>query len=1039
VDPNANPVALPSAASSLTRGAVTGSKVWTLEDANNLTKGRWLETVSFYDDKGRVIQTQSDNINDGKETVTSRYDFSGKVLCTYQVHENPFSTLGEFRVSTQMKYDAAGRLLNVQKVLNDVEYDALTVFKNEYDELGQLKNKYQGWGDVITADFHAFDYWNQLAYEYNIRGWLKSINKDYVNNSPSQPGFSFFGEELSYDYGFNSQQYNGNIAGIKWRSYGDDEERAYGYEYDNTNRLTKADFTQLSGSAWNTSSGLDFSVGGKNGKIEYDANGNILSMLEKGWKPGGSVAIDNLVYSYLPHSNRLNSVTDLNNDASTRLGDFKTNSTHPQYNAKSLLTSASIQSEFDQVNDYSYDVNGNLTGDKNKGIGVITYNHLNLPYKIDIPGKGYIIYIYDAAGNKLQKKVHDETNAQKPDKTTEYMGAFNYDDNELQFISHEEGRFRRKPEETITLANGGSYTWPAYFVSDYFIKDHLGNVRAIYTNELGTDNYPAATMEEANAGLEDQFYMNLNSTRSDLVDGYPATDPNNHKVAKVGGNSSKVGPGIMLKVMAGDWMDIMVSSWYKTAAGTTPDAPEPITDLVNQLSTAIQQVTGGKLTSSQLLSSGSFNSEIGQFLSYHDHYDPNKPKAYLNWLLFDEQFHVVGSSSAYDQVPDQSAYIASDGSARVYNHVVPHVYAQRNGYLYVYVSNETPNIPVFFDNLQVMHARGPLLEETHYYPFGLVQQGISSKALNFGSPENKIKFQEQELASKEFSDGSGLEMYEFKYRMHDPQTGRFWQSDPLSHDYRYNSPYAFSENRVTNGRELEGLEYVSIHHYANGTNGIKMFYKSTDKEINRRGGTTSGIYNSASYGPAGKGIVHYYYNGDGKLIPKSTRWDQQQTGGASDFKFHGLYSGPGSVTDRNGKYDFSFQPIDWSDAIAKRHDMDYAAVQKNDKPGDVKGIGFLEDIRTVQADRDMVQRIEDYKDLSKDVQGVETPFRTSWSGEMELSMAGQSVVISALATYKQWKIDNGYGNQDTYDTLSDQFRKENKAVAAVIDLIVSGK
>jgi RHS repeat-associated protein len=316
-------------------------------------------------------------------------------------------------------------------------------------------------------------------------------------------------------------------------------------------------------------------------------------------------------------------------------------------------------------------------------------------------------------------------------------------------------------------------------------------------------------------------------------------------------------------------------------------------------------------------------------------------------------------------------------------------------------------------------------------------KGISFKALSFGNPENKIKFQGQEFATKEFSDGTGLEMYEFKYRMDDPQIGRFWQQDPLAHDYRYNSPYAFSENRVIDGRELEGLEYVSIHHYANGVNGIKMHYKSTDKEINKIHGTTSGIYNSASYGPQGKGAIHYYYNSNGSIDPEKTRWDQRQTGGKSELEFHGLYSGSGSITDRNGKYDFSFQPIDWADAIAKRHDMDYYAVQKNDKPGDVKGIAFLEDVRTVQADRDMVQRIGDYRDLFKDVTGVETPNRTSWSGEMELAMTGQSVIISALATYKQWKIDNGYGNQVTYDTLRDQFRKDNKAVAFLIDQIVN--
>ena len=46
----------------------------------------------------------------------------------------------------------------------------------------------------------------------------------------------------------------------------------------------------------------------------------------------------------------------------------------------------------------------------------------------------------------------------------------------------------------------------------------------------------------------------------------------------------------------------------------------------------------------------------------------------------------------------------------------------------------------------------------------------------------------------------------FKYRMHDPRVGRFFAVDPLFKQYAYNSPYAFSENRVIDAIELEGLE-----------------------------------------------------------------------------------------------------------------------------------------------------------------------------------------------------------------------------------------
>jgi RHS repeat-associated protein len=48
----------------------------------------------------------------------------------------------------------------------------------------------------------------------------------------------------------------------------------------------------------------------------------------------------------------------------------------------------------------------------------------------------------------------------------------------------------------------------------------------------------------------------------------------------------------------------------------------------------------------------------------------------------------------------------------------------------------------------------------------------------------------------------------YKYRMHDARLGRFLSLDPLAPEYPHNSPYAFSENRVIDGIELEGLEFL---------------------------------------------------------------------------------------------------------------------------------------------------------------------------------------------------------------------------------------
>lgn len=274
-----------------------------------------------------------------------------------------------------------------------------------------------------------------------------------------------------------------------------------------------------------------------------------------------------------------------------------------------------------------------------------------------------------------------------------------------------------------------------------------------------------------------------------------------------------------------------------------------------------------------------------------------------------------------------------------------------------------------------------------YYPFGWIVPGRNlASGYRFG-------FQGQEMDNEMKGLGGSIN---YKYRVHDPRIGRFLSIDQLTKDFPHNSPYAFSENRVIDGVELEGLEYITIHHTIDPKTKLEVARAYDFKYLNKKS-----WYYSESFGPEGRGIKHTYKYTDGSEAPEA-RWDLHQEGWftGNSISMNGFYSGDGCITYTGyDDYDFRWAPRDIQDAISKIHDMDYAAVKNK--------VGILEDTRTLKADRKMV------KSIAKSFFTAE--FKAS-SLEAKHGSYKAIMFIDLMAGYKAWKVKEleklGY---DPYD------------------------
>ena len=649
-------------------GLSTGSLVKVLDDDPD----NYLLTINFYDQKYRPIQSHVQNHVNGWDVYESEYNFDNSLKKSIRFHWAN-STSFPVIIKNRYEYDHVGRLVDeFMSVGSGTSPPEKLVGHYEYNLLGQLIRQDLDYKPATS------DFLQHIDYRYNIRGWLTSINNAELDDDGTInfDDLDVFGEEIYYDntdaisidQGEESpfvplNQYNGNISSIRWKSKNSDipsdarPENVYCYRYDDLNQMTAAYYARTEAGV---SGYYDQDYHLFNEKLSYGLDGNIWSF-NRNHADG---VMDELVYSYEGH--KLMEVTDA---ITPTMGNG--------------FTDGNTTGD-----DFAYDSNGNLLEDLNKELA-FAYNHLNLPQLIE-HGTDELRYIYDATGRKLRtiypdSKVHD------------YVSGIEYNDNELLFLNTSFGRIKATGPQAYCSVN---------FAYEYFIKDHLGSVRAVITREENAPqhNY-SATMEDAASTAEEAQFYNVAETRA-----------NGHSVLQVANGSTRasltnstgepIGPAKVLYVQEGDKISIDVEYYYQTY--TSGNSPRDVNDILAQLANFF--ITTGSvappgLESAWAASTFTGNSAVSSLIN-NAITEPDDVLAYLAYITLDENFNLI---------PEASGYLMADVDASVQNLTVLDLVIPQNGYIYIYVANESPT-NVYFDNLQIIHEKSNVLELSDYYP-----------------------------------------------------------------------------------------------------------------------------------------------------------------------------------------------------------------------------------------------------------------------------------------------------------------------------------
>ena len=383
--------------SGYSKGSLTGSAVTVSGSSTKIYKGY------YYDVKGRVTKVVQNNLLGGYDVTNTVYTFTGQPATV--THSHTASGKSTRTEVYTYSYDHADRVSKVEHTLGGTK---ITLADYTYDSFGRLS----------TKSLHGSAA-NKLTYAYNLRSWLTGITS------------TRFTQNLYYNTGVGTARYNGNISSMTWKSGNESTVRGYKFTYDGLDRMLNATYGETAGISTNTNRFSENVTG-------YDKNGNIKGLQRYGQLSSTAYGmIDNLTLTL--NGNQLNRVDDAV-AASTYNGGFE------------------FKNGANAADEYSYDANGNLTKDLNKGISGITYNFLNLPNAVTFSDGSTITYTYGADGTKLRTvhKIGSTTT------TTDYCGNVIYENGVQKLLLTEEGY--------ITLSDSKYH---------YYLKDHQGNNRVV--------------------------------------------------------------------------------------------------------------------------------------------------------------------------------------------------------------------------------------------------------------------------------------------------------------------------------------------------------------------------------------------------------------------------------------------------------------------------------------------------------------------------------------------------------------------------------